>query len=324
MARLPQLLVVLALIGATAAAFAVTERLKLERSPITATRIENKVFSPVCGCAKRAAELSFVLRRAETITVEIVDRDGERVRTLARARPVPVGRVSFRWNGRDGNGRVVAEGSYRPRVRLRRHGREIILPNLIRVDTTAPRIRLGRVNPRVFSPDGDGRRDRVTLEYVIGEPSWAMLLVDGRRRAMKRFRTTEGTIVWSGRIDGRTVRPGAHELALRAVDQAGNRSDDTRVVPVLVRYVVLSRERIEVVAGRRFSVQVLRDARAFRWRLAGRTGSESGRYLVQRSPQRPGRYTLFVTVGSHGAQAEVVVTSPPQPQGEAGAAATQD
>ena len=38
MTRLPQTVIVLALLASTATAFAVTERLKLEKSPITGTR----------------------------------------------------------------------------------------------------------------------------------------------------------------------------------------------------------------------------------------------------------------------------------------------
>ena len=93
MARLPQLFVVLALLGATAAAFAVTERLKLERSPITGTKVD-RVFSPVCECARDVAVVSFVLRRRETVTVDILDSGGRSIRTLVRNRGEPAGRVS--------------------------------------------------------------------------------------------------------------------------------------------------------------------------------------------------------------------------------------
>ncbi|MDW8338181.1 MAG: FlgD immunoglobulin-like domain containing protein, partial [Thermoleophilia bacterium] len=308
--RLPQLLVVLALLGATAAAFAVTERLKLERSPITGTRVD-KVFSPVCECARDVAEISFVLRQGTRVTIDLLDRRGEPVRTLVSERPERAGRVAYIWDGRDDAGEVVPEGIYRPRVQLRRHGWTIVLPNPIRVDTTAPTIRALGVFPRVFSPDGDGRRDRVSARYAIDEPAWAMLLVDGRRRVMDRYRRTEGRLVWYGRVRGRPVRPGRYELRLRAVDRAGNRSRSTRPAVVRVRYVELSRERIEVAVGRRFSVRVSTDARSYRWRLAGRTGQEARRVLVLRAPAAPGEYRLTVVVGSRGARAAVVVTERP-------------
>jgi len=218
-ARWPQLLIVLALLGATAAAFAVTERLKLERSPVTGTRVD-RVFSPVCECARDVAVISVVLRRRETVTVDVLDAKGDSVRTLVRRRREPAGRVSYTWDGRDNAERVVAEGSYRPRIQLERNGRTIVLPNPIRVDTTAPRIRIVRVVPRVFSPDGDGRRDRVTATYSIDEKARAMMLVDGQRRVLSRFRAVEGKLVWFGRVDGDPVRPGIYEIRLRAVDRA--------------------------------------------------------------------------------------------------------
>jgi len=306
-ARWPQLLIVLALLGATAAAFAVTERLKLERSPVTGTRVD-RVFSPICECARDVAVVSFVLRRSETVTVDILDSAGKSTRTLVRKRRERAGRVSYTWDGRDNLDRIVPEGAYRPRVQLQRNGRTIVLPNPIRVDTTEPRIRLVRVTPRVFSPDGDGERDRIVAAYRIDERARAMMLVDGRRRVLSRFRRREGELVWFGRIDGRSVRPGLYEIRLRAVDQAGNRSTRTRAVTVRVRYIELARDSVEVGAGKRFSVRILTQARRYRWRFAGRRGVSERRVLVLRAPETPGAYTLYVSTGGHAAKADVVVS----------------
>jgi len=309
-AKLPQILIVLALLAATAAAFAVTERLKLERSPITGTRVD-RVFSPVCECARNVAVISFVLRRRANVTVELLDGDGDRVRRLVSRRDEQRGRVSYTWDGRNDLEQIVEDGVYRPRVLLREHGRTIVLPNPIRVDTKAPRIRLNRVFPQVFSPDGDGRRDRLVARYEIDDPAHAMMLVDGRRRVLSKFRSTEGQLVWFGRINGRTVRPGTYEIRLRAFDRAGNRSSTRRVVPVVVRFVELARERIEVVAGRRFSVGVSTDATSYRWIFAGDKGTGRRRSLVLRAPETPGEYRVIVTVRGRADSADVVVTEPP-------------
>jgi len=310
MARLPHVLIVVALLGATAAAFAVTERLKLERSPITGTRVD-KVFSPVCECTRDVAVISFRLRKPGPVTVDVIDSGGRSVRTLVRDRTEEAGRVSYTWDGRDDADRVVPEGRYRPRVELEEHGRTIVLPNPIRVDTTAPRIRLVRLFPRVFSPDGDGRRDRVTAWYELDDPARAMMLVDGQRRVLSRFRPLEGKLVWFGLVRGRPVRPGIYELRLRAVDRAGNRSASTREVPVRVRYVALAKERIEAVAGKRFSVRVSTDAASYRWVFAGETGTGRSGVLVLRAPETPGTYTLYVSVRGRADKAEVVVTEAP-------------
>jgi FlgD Ig-like domain len=307
--RLPQTLIVLALLGATAAAFAVTERLKLERSPITGTRVD-RLFSPVCECARDVAVISFVLRQPSKVTVDILDAGGRAVRTLVRDRDELRGRVSYTWDGRNEADRVVAEGRYRPRVRIEEHGRTIVLPNPIRVDTTAPRIRLSQVFPRVFSPDGDGRADRITATYEVDGIARPMMLVDGRRRVLGRFQPRGGRLAWFGRVNGRPVRPGTYEIRVRALDRAGNRSRRTRAVPVRVRYVELARERIEVVAGRRFGVRVSTDADSYRWLFAGERGVGRADLLVLRAPEEPGTYTVYVTVGQWADKAEVVVMEP--------------
>ncbi len=312
MARLPQLLVVVILLGATAAAFAVTERLKLERSPITATRVD-RVFSPICECARDVAVISFVLRRPGTVTLDLLDANGRSVRTLVRDKDEPRGRVTYTWDGRDNADRVVAEGEYRPRAELNEHDRTIVMPNLIRVDTTAPAIRFGRVRPRVFSPDGDGQRDAVAVEYTLDGLAKPVLLVDGRQRVEGKFSTARGRLVWHGRENGRTARPGVYELRLRATDLAGNRGSTRRVVPVLVRFVTLSRDRIEVEAGRRFSVRVSKDAPSYRWLFAGLAGIGRTGVLRLRAPELPGEYRLVVVVGRHADSADVIVTEPAGP-----------
>jgi hypothetical protein len=310
--RLPQTLIVLALLAATAAAFAVTERLKLEKSPITGTRVD-KVFSPVCECARDIAEISFRLRGGQVVTVDMLNSKRRSVRTLVRNKRERAGRVTYVWDGRDDAGRVVPEGVYRPRVRLRRHGRTIVLPNPMRVDTTAPTITLARVFPRVFSPDGDGNADRVTAEYTIDEPARAMMLVNGRRRVLSKFRETEGRLVWFGRIGGVPVRPGEYEIRLRAFDRAGNRSVRTRAVTVRVRYVELVPDRVEAVAGRRFAIGVATDADAYRWLFDGRKGKFRKPVLVLRAPDEPGTYVLYVAVGRRAARGEVVVAPQQEP-----------
>ena len=86
----------------------------------------------------------------------------------------------------------------------------------------------------------------------------------------------------------------------------------TRAVPVRVRFVELSRERIEV--GRR---EALLGARAaptrdsYRWLFAGRRGVGTRQVLVLRAPDEPGSYALYVTVGGRAARAAVEVVSPP-------------
>jgi hypothetical protein len=303
---------VVALVGGTAAAFGITERLKLERSPIIAVRVE-KLFSPVCDCETSAADIRFTLRNDDRVTVAMVDADGDVVRTLVDGRPLDAGVVRARWDGRDDEGRVLEEGAYRPRVHLAEERRTILLPSPIRIDVTPPKVTLVEILPRTFSPDGDGRNDRVSVLYKMNEPAHALLYVNGKRRVRGRARRLEGKLDWFGQIGGRGVRAGLYDLSLGAEDVAGNVAEPATPSVVQARYVELGRKVIRVRARTRFGVRVDTDARVYRWRFAGGHGLSGAELLVLRAP-RAGRYRLFVEANGHGASALVLVRPREQAQ----------
>ena len=307
MARLASTLLVLALLGGTAAAFAITEELKLEESPITRPRID-KLFSPVSEVSTGRANIGFTLRKADTIDVAIVNSDGTVVRELARDLRVPAGAIAFTWDGRDERGALVDDGAYNPRVRLDRTHRTIGIPSTIRVDTEAPRIVLIRARPKVFSPDRDGRAEVVRVRYRIDDLAQPLLLVDGVQTARGRFRRA-GVLEWFGKRARRPLREGRYVLQLRAQDPAGNVSPRTRGQVVRIRYVDLGRGAVRVPAGARFRMGVKTHAKNVRWLLNAQRGVSRGRTLRLRAPTRPGRYTLYVSANGHADQALVVVTA---------------
>ena len=310
MARFAPAALVAALLAATALAFVYTESLKLTPSPILGTRVLPKVISPVCECATDSAVIAFRLRKADVLRVEVVDADGDVVRRLARRQSAPRGPVAFVWNGRDDVGDVLSEGVYRPRVNLSRQHRTIVLPNPIRIDMTPPVIAMTRLAPRVFSPDGDGRSERVVVGYRVDEPARVSLDVDGDRAVLKKGRRTEGAIDWFGRSGGEPLPQGPYSLRLGAVDVAGNEGRPTRSKIVVIRYVALGRSTILTTPGGRIAVLVLTDAARVTWKLGARTGVARPGTLRLRAPLQPGRFTLTVTANRRSARAAVFVRSP--------------
>lgn len=299
---------VVVLIVATAAAFARTEQLKLEPNPVSGPRVD-KQFSPVCDCARDRAHISLRLRRGDRVTLSLIDGKGHTVARLVHNRSLRAGRVHFVWNGRDTSGAVVPDGSYRPKLELARHGRTIVLPDPIKVDSTPPRVRVLHVSPRTISPDGDHRADAVRLRYAVSEPAKAILLVDGKQRVRTRFRPLQGDISWFGTIGSRRLPAGRHTIRLGVVDEAGNRA----LAPPLrvrIRYVTLFRHRISVRPGARFGERYDSDARAVHWRFAGRTGVARRGRIVLRSPKRRGVYPLVVGERGHAVRAVVYVGRP--------------
>jgi FlgD Ig-like domain len=309
-ARAPAV-VVLVLLAATALAFVRTQQQKLERGPIGRVEID-RVFSPVCGCETDDASIGLRLRRAETVTLEIVNENHERVRTLVRRERYEAGDQAWSWDGRDEGGRLLPDGAYRPRLTLASGARTFVLPNPIKLDTTAPRVTRIAIRPSRFSPDGDGRRDRVTVRYAVSEPAQALLSVNGRQVERTRFRPLEGTRSWNGKRRGKGLPAGRYEVALAAEDAAGNVGAATSPTAVTIRYVELVPPLVRVRAGRRFGVRVRADARSFRWRFARGTGVARPGLLVLRAPRAAGRYTLFVSAHGHGDRARVLVRPRPR------------
>jgi hypothetical protein len=304
---------VVCLLAATAVAFAVTENLKLEESPIRSTQITT-LFSPVCrACPSgaRSARIGFQLRREEDIRLDIVDSSGSIVRRALVSQVVPAVFREFAWDGRDASGRVVPDGVYRAQIALIDQGRTIVFPDKIRVDATPPEVDDVKVRHAVFSPDGDGRADHVGLLYRFSEPAYPVLYVDGHARAHGYRTRPVGATQWYAR----GAASGTHQLALAAQDLAGNLGPSTGALTVQIRYVELFQRRYRAAAGHRLRIRVSTDATAIHYVLAGQGRRMSGRVRAKgsirvfalRTPQRPGRYRLTVTANGRSTRALVVV-----------------
>jgi flagellar hook assembly protein FlgD len=305
-ARLAPAALVAALLVATSAAFVVTEKLKLTRNPIVAPSVE-KIFSPVCDCGTDTASITFRLRNPDRVTLEMIDSGGEVVRELARRRPQGRAPVSYVWDGRDADGAVVEEGSYRPRVHLDEARRTIVMPNPIRVDVTPPRVSTFTARPLVISPDGDGRADRAKLRYRVSERAVVEAYVEGRRALRKLGTRPRGTMNWAGVVDGETLPDGVYTLRLVARDVAGNLGPRSGSRTVRIRFLELGRDRVVVAPGVRFAILALSQARRLQWRLGARSGVVRPGTVKLRAPLQPGRYTLWMEANGHVRRAAVVV-----------------
>lgn len=312
MQRLLSTALVLGLLVATAAAFAITEGLKLVPSPIRGTQVQ-KTFSPVCACPKRLAEIEFRLRRADTLTLDILDAGRHRVRRLADAINAPRGTNRFTWDGRTDGGAVAPSGAYVVRVHLAAQHRTILLPNRIALDTVPPRVVAAETSRSVISPDSDGQLDSVRISYRLSEPAHATVFLDGTRILRTKTHQPRAVLTWYGTRDGKPLPAGTYRLRIGAEDVAGNVSTRAgeRVRVVRIRYIELLRHRIVVPAGVRFGVRVDTDAKRYGWRLGSRRGVGTSVQLVLRSPKRPGRYTLTVFERGHRDAAVVRVRARP-------------
>jgi hypothetical protein len=297
------------LLVATAAAFAITERLKLTKSPLMPGTKVSKVFSPTCGCARAKANVRVRLRRADTVTVTVVDSRQREVALLADTLRVPRGFVTFRWDGKQPDGEVAPDGAYRVKVHLARQHQTIVLPNVTRLDTRPPEILSVAPNRPAFSPDGDNQADFVRLRYVLSKPAKLTLFFGGRRVLLTYRHPQRGSTSWRGLVGGRQLPPGRYTLEVGALDAAGNSTPaaQRQRVHVRIRYIDLAARRIVARAGKRFEIGVSTDAKRYRWQLGARKGRNGGAVLRLTAPTKRGTYTLTVTERGHVDRARVVV-----------------
>jgi hypothetical protein len=221
-------LAVTLLVGSVAA-FTYTQKLKLERSPVGTAHFD-RWLSPECDCPHEIARLSFDLGESERIDTTMVDGDGNLVKTFLAGSEQGPGRVRMVWDGRDEAGRIVPDGDYRVRVRMRDERRTIVIPVDVHVDTVAPRAVLVGVSSTTLAPG-----DRIVLTYETNEFGRPLLLVDGEVAARGGERKPgRKEVTWAGRLRRDLLPPGIYAVSVVVEDSAGNRSEPTTAAHIAV------------------------------------------------------------------------------------------
>ena len=140
LARTATLILVLLVMAGSAAAFAISEGLKVQKAAITAVQIPTRTFSPVCDCPSDRVTIGFHLTRSDRMTVGIVDSHGQIVRTLVGNKLFGRGKHHFTWNGPTESGRWCRTASTSRASTCTGPARHSCSPYPITVDTTPPRI----------------------------------------------------------------------------------------------------------------------------------------------------------------------------------------
>jgi hypothetical protein len=308
----------LGLLVATAAAFAITEYLKLKKSPLYAVQVsagaapplhrpQPVVFSPVCHCSTSVARIGLELRHPDRVTVTIVDSAGHTVarrgsdRLLGARTP-----QHFVWDGRTDSGALVPDGVYYPEVHLANARHAFRFTNKITVDTTPPGVRSASgLKPVLLA--GPGRS--VAIRYALSEKAHAIVYLGNRQVTLGRLTRLNAKIKWNGRLQYRQLPAGRYVLSIGARDLAGNETPagERKHVTVVLRYIDVTPGRVTVRGGRPFKVHVETASKRYTWHLGHRHGERRGKRLRLRAPTTPGTYRLVVAENGHAATAVVRV-----------------
>jgi len=287
----------LGLLVATAAAFAITEHLKLIKSPVYGTLV-SKVLSPVCDCSESKASIRIRLRHRDRVTVKILGSGGDTVATVASGAQMPARRhLRFVWDGGTDTGARAPDGVYHAEVHLANAHRTILLPNRILLDTKTPEVlSANRAKPVLFAGPGSS----VAIRYTFSEQANAVVYLRGRRIIRGRPTRQHYRVKWTGKLDGRALRAGTYVLSVGALDVAGNQTPPAarKKVTIVVRYIEIAPQRLTIRAGSRITLHLETAAPRYTWRLGHRHGARRGKLLRLRAPTPPGTYRLVV--GEHG------------------------
>jgi flagellar hook assembly protein FlgD len=287
------------LVAATFAAFFVAQRLK--NAPTVVQRFQAYyVFSPNGDGRLDRARVTFRVKKADSVTVEILNADGDEVKTLLDDKHLgayaPID-PALRWDGTDDDGQTVPDGRYRVRITLRHLGRSLIPQRSITKDTTPPRPKVTSIGPTKaygpeLLPEPDGKPAEIHFGLALfqakvmifrtapGKPRLVRSAsLDAKSEAHPDRKVTSWS--WDGTNDaGRRVSPGTYLAVVQWRDAAGNIGNsvplDRAGLPILTRGKLPGRGGITVrylgaqtpvlPAKARDLVQIHVDARQARYR----------------------------------------------------------
>lgn len=159
----------------------------------------------------------------------IADVDGDTVRTYSGVSE-SIFPMRLPWDGSDDSGERVEDGEYVATFTVEYAKGDVsqVAGASVILDTQPPEVRVGAPY-LLFSPDGDGRRDTITLTHeAMTRDRWEATVTDDRDGAVVLRRVWQEDValpdlVWDGRTDaGVAVPDGTYTYRIVSVDAGGN------------------------------------------------------------------------------------------------------
>ncbi|MFN2472068.1 MAG: FlgD immunoglobulin-like domain containing protein [Gaiellaceae bacterium] len=174
-----------------------------------------------------ATAIAYRLGRIATVSVVVLDATGVVVATLASG-PQAAGAYTLSWAA-DG----LADGTYSVLLSAQAGGRTATATLTVMVNRTLSGL---SVSPAFFSPNGDGRRDTLSLAFTLAVPADAS--VEARRRgspplpiAVSARPAGRHSLLWNGEAaPGAPVLDGSYALVVRATNAIGSVAQSASVV----------------------------------------------------------------------------------------------
>ena len=198
-----------------------------EPTPIEAT-ILNNIFSPNGDKINDEIGLKFMIpiqKGIERWKFEILSSNDEIVKTFL-GEGIPD--LEMKWNGKDSNDIYAQEGEYSGKLTvIYENGNmpEGITPAFT-IDVTPPNGKIN-ISKNIFSPDGDGKLDEITISHSTSEEEeWQGIIYDSSDKKVKSYiwkSQPPQTFTWDGKNNkNRLLKDGTYKYQIVCTDLAGN------------------------------------------------------------------------------------------------------
>lgn len=203
--------------------------LDTEDTPVLLT-VAEEAFSPNGDGIKDRQTLVPQVKEMEGIQdylVEIMTEANETAKTFTGRGVIP---ENFSWDGFGDDGSPVEDGEYRAKISVVYAKGNVAEAQTRKftVDTQYPEIE-AVPDYLLFSPDGDGNKDAVTIEHDASyEEFWEARILNSEEDVVleKLWQGTPETFVWAGTDEaGNTVLDGDYSYRIFSEDKAGNRGE---------------------------------------------------------------------------------------------------
>jgi FlgD Ig-like domain len=233
------------------------------------------VVSPNGDGQADTAAVGFTLTASASVSVDVFDRAQNLVLALLTDQRLSAGKQSVLVDPT-----VLPDGSYTVAVRARGDDGsdvESVVPL-----TVSRLLGLVTAGPQLFSPNGDGRNDTLTVDYELTAPGDVQLVVsrEGKWVATPFFGTLPAghqSFVWDGTRSTGSLRDGAYAVRVQAANEA---TSAAFAVPFAVD---TTPPRVRAVSLRPFVLDVSEPA-TLRIRVDGQ--------LKRRTVRHPGRVRI--------------------------------
>ena len=168
--------------------------------------------------------ITFSLSKAADVTVTVLGSGG-RVNTLLDDRRLPAGPAVLLWGARSAGGAPVRDGRYEIQIEADAGSEHIVRSRGVVVDRTLAHLRTA---PNVFSPNGDGHREKIAFTYELARQANVRVQILRGNRALGTVASGSMSagkhrLVWDGRLGGRRQPDGRYDVYVRATTALGRR-----------------------------------------------------------------------------------------------------